>query len=153
MKCDLLCFDWQLSLLARPPHPPRTPSINLPLSLPSSSHSREANPLGLGSDKGPPRARALPARPPPPSRDAQVDMAKARKIIGEGKGISGNVDPLVLLGPEAKIRESVRTCVSRFFYQKNKKPYIRTLETRGSWARGQNPRVCAQVCKKPESTP
>ena len=43
----------------------------------------------------------------------QVDMAKARKIIGSGKGISGNVDPLVLLGPEAKIRESVRNCVSR----------------------------------------
>ena len=41
-------------------------------------------------------------------------MAKARKIIGNGKGISGNVDPLVLLGPEEKIRESVRTCVSRF---------------------------------------
>jgi len=39
-------------------------------------------------------------------------MAKARKIIGS-KGISGNVDPLVLLGPEAGIRESVRNCVSR----------------------------------------
>jgi hypothetical protein len=74
-------------------------------------------------------------------------MAKARKIIGSGKGISGNVDPLVLLGPEAKIRESVRTCVSRFCPdQKNtKKSYKRTFETRGSWDGGQNPRVCAHV--------
>ena len=47
-------------------------------------------------------------------------MAKARKIIGSGKGISGNVDPLVLLGPEAKIRESVRTCVSRLFFHPKK---------------------------------
>jgi uroporphyrinogen-III decarboxylase len=39
-------------------------------------------------------------------------MAKARKALGS-KGISGNVDPLVLLGPEEHIRQSVRTCVSR----------------------------------------
>ena len=39
-------------------------------------------------------------------------MAMARKTLGK-KGISGNVDPLVLLGPEETIRQSVRTCVSR----------------------------------------
>jgi len=44
--------------------------------------------------------------------DWQVDIAKARKTLG-GKGISGNVDPLVLLGPEEQIRRSVRNCVSR----------------------------------------
>ena len=40
-------------------------------------------------------------------------MAKARQIVPQGKGISGNVDPLVLLGPEEKIRSEVRKCVSR----------------------------------------
>jgi hypothetical protein len=100
-----------------PPPPPSSPSIYLPSSLLTSSHSREANPWDLGSNKGPPPPHThTQTRLPPPPRDAQVDMAKARKIIGSGKGISGNVDPLVLLGPEAKIRESVRTCVSRFFF-------------------------------------
>ena len=45
--------------------------------------------------------------------DWKVDMAKARQIVPQGKGISGNVDPLVLLGPEEKIRSEVRKCVSR----------------------------------------
>jgi uroporphyrinogen-III decarboxylase len=35
--------------------------------------------------------------------DWSVDMAQARKILGN-KPVSGNVDPLVLLGPEDKVR-------------------------------------------------
>jgi uroporphyrinogen-III decarboxylase len=46
--------------------------------------------------------------------DWKVDMAKARQIIPASKGISGNVDPLVLLGPEETIRSEVRKCVSRW---------------------------------------
>jgi len=44
--------------------------------------------------------------------DWGVDMAQARKTLGD-KPVSGNVDPLVLLGPEAKIRESVRECITK----------------------------------------
>ena len=39
-----------------------------------------------------------------------VELALAKAIPGELL----YVDPLVLLGPEAKIRESVRNCVSRW---------------------------------------
>lgn len=45
--------------------------------------------------------------------DWAVDMAEARKRLGAGVPISGNVDPLVLLGPEEKIRESVRDCIRK----------------------------------------
>jgi len=45
--------------------------------------------------------------------DWAVDMAEARRILGPGVPISGNVDPLVLMGPEEKIRESVRDCIRK----------------------------------------
>jgi len=45
--------------------------------------------------------------------DWKVDMAVARQTLGADVRVSGNVDPLVLLGPENKIREAVRDCVSK----------------------------------------
>eukprot|EP00960_Hanusia_phi_P013358 390990-Hanusia_phi.AAC.3 len=39
-------------------------------------------------------------------------MATARKTLGD-KPISGNVDPLILMGKEEKIREAVRDCVHK----------------------------------------
>eukprot|EP00293_Proteomonas_sulcata_P020737 CAMPEP_0184304590 /NCGR_PEP_ID=MMETSP1049-20130417/14063_1 /TAXON_ID=77928 /ORGANISM="Proteomonas sulcata, Strain CCMP704" /LENGTH=362 /DNA_ID=CAMNT_0026616425 /DNA_START=198 /DNA_END=1286 /DNA_ORIENTATION=+ len=44
--------------------------------------------------------------------DWGVDMAEARKILGDVP-VSGNVDPLVLMGPEEGIRQAVRDCVSK----------------------------------------
>lgn len=61
--------------------------------------------------------------PPPPhvrhnepqadmiSLDQFVDMQSARQRLGLQVPVSGNVDPLVLLGPTAGIREAVRSCV------------------------------------------
>jgi len=45
--------------------------------------------------------------------DWKVDMAVARQRLGPGVRVSGNVDPLVLLGPESKIRAAVRDCVTK----------------------------------------
>ncbi len=47
--------------------------------------------------------------------DWSVDMAQARKILGD-KPVSGNVDPLVLLGPENKVRR-VYVCVCIYMYR------------------------------------
>mmetsp|Transcript_26760 Transcript_26760/g.67555 ORF Transcript_26760/g.67555 Transcript_26760/m.67555 type:complete len:407 (+) Transcript_26760:133-1353(+) len=44
------------------------------------------------------------------SIDWGVDMAEARKILGK-MPVSGNVDPLVLMGPEEGVREAVRECI------------------------------------------
>ncbi|EKX55115.1 plastid Uroporphyrinogen decarboxylase [Guillardia theta CCMP2712] len=44
--------------------------------------------------------------------DWKIDMATARKTLGD-KPISGNVDPLILMGKESKIREAVRDCVHK----------------------------------------
>ncbi|CAM9265926.1 unnamed protein product [Scytosiphon promiscuus] len=45
------------------------------------------------------------------SLDQFVNMRSARERLGQSVPVSGNVDPLVLLGPEDGIREAVRSCV------------------------------------------
>jgi len=43
--------------------------------------------------------------------DWAVDMAQARQRLGKDKPISGNVDPLVLLGPKEGIVQAVTDCI------------------------------------------
>lgn len=45
------------------------------------------------------------------SLDQFVSMQSARERLGASVPVSGNVDPLVLLGPTSGIREAVRSCV------------------------------------------
>ena len=45
------------------------------------------------------------------SLDQFVDMQSARRRLGADMPVSGNVDPLVLLGPEAGIRAAVHDCI------------------------------------------
>lgn len=45
------------------------------------------------------------------SLDQFVDMNSARHRLGQWKPVSGNVDPLVLLGPESGIQAAVRSCI------------------------------------------
>ena len=42
------------------------------------------------------------------SLDWSVDMAKGRQILGQERLVQGNVDPTILFGSEAQIREAVR---------------------------------------------
>eukprot|EP00281_Chroomonas_sp_CCMP1168_P013279 CAMPEP_0206285132 /NCGR_PEP_ID=MMETSP0047_2-20121206/41149_1 /ASSEMBLY_ACC=CAM_ASM_000192 /TAXON_ID=195065 /ORGANISM="Chroomonas mesostigmatica_cf, Strain CCMP1168" /LENGTH=402 /DNA_ID=CAMNT_0053715641 /DNA_START=71 /DNA_END=1279 /DNA_ORIENTATION=- len=44
--------------------------------------------------------------------DWEVDMKVARETLGQDVPICGNVDPLVLMGPHEKIRQSVRDCIT-----------------------------------------
>lgn len=43
--------------------------------------------------------------------DQFVDMRSARQRLGHSVPVSGNVDPLVLLGPTAAIEDTVRRCI------------------------------------------
>lgn len=45
------------------------------------------------------------------SLDQFVNMRSARERLGRGVPVSGNVDPLVLLGPKAGIQDAVQTCI------------------------------------------
>lgn len=45
------------------------------------------------------------------SLDQFVNMRSARERLGTSVPVSGNVDPLVLLGPASGIKEAVRSCV------------------------------------------
>lgn len=45
------------------------------------------------------------------SLDQFVDIKSARERLGHTVPVSGNVDPLVLLGPKAGIEEAVLSCV------------------------------------------
>jgi uroporphyrinogen decarboxylase len=45
------------------------------------------------------------------SLDQFVDLAVARERLGASMPVSGNVDPLLLLGPEAGIKAAVQDCV------------------------------------------
>lgn len=45
------------------------------------------------------------------SLDQFVNMRSARERLGSSVPVSGNVDPLVLLGPAGGIKEAVRSCV------------------------------------------
>lgn len=45
------------------------------------------------------------------SLDQFVNMKSARERLGHGVPVSGNVDPLVLLGPTVGIKEAVVSCV------------------------------------------
>lgn len=45
------------------------------------------------------------------SLDQFVDMRLARQRLGQAVPVSGNVDPLVLLGPELGIKDAVTSCV------------------------------------------
>lgn len=45
------------------------------------------------------------------SLDQFVDMRSARERLGHSVPVSGNVDPLVLLGPTAGIKDAVTSCV------------------------------------------
>ncbi|CAM9122350.1 unnamed protein product [Chrysoparadoxa australica] len=47
------------------------------------------------------------------SLDQYVDMSNARKRLGADVPVSGNVDPLVLMGPEAGIVEAVHDCIDQ----------------------------------------
>lgn len=44
--------------------------------------------------------------------DWGVDIASARQILGPSRAVSGNIDPLVLFGPEAAIRAEVRNVIN-----------------------------------------
>ncbi|EFN58717.1 hypothetical protein CHLNCDRAFT_140365 [Chlorella variabilis] len=43
--------------------------------------------------------------------DWECTMAGARQAMGAGRTLQGNVDPMVLFGPEAAIREAVTRCL------------------------------------------
>lgn len=45
------------------------------------------------------------------SLDWRVGMREARKVLGEGVNVAGNIDPLVLFAPESDIRAEVRRCI------------------------------------------
>lgn len=45
------------------------------------------------------------------SLDQFVDMRSARERLGHGVPVSGNVDPLILLGPTTGIEEAVQSCI------------------------------------------
>lgn len=45
------------------------------------------------------------------SLDQFVNMKSARERLGQGIPVSGNIDPLVLLGPASCVKDAVRTCV------------------------------------------
>jgi uroporphyrinogen decarboxylase len=47
------------------------------------------------------------------SVDWRVDLAEARKILGRGVALQGNVDPAVLLGSEESIREAAREAIEQ----------------------------------------
>ncbi|CAI5465347.1 unnamed protein product [Closterium sp. Yama58-4] len=45
--------------------------------------------------------------------DWGTDMAEARRVFGSDAVLQGNVDPMVLFGPEASIRAAVADCLSK----------------------------------------
>jgi len=45
--------------------------------------------------------------------DWSVDMAEARKILGEDIPISGNIDPTILFGSQDQIEAAVRDCIDK----------------------------------------
>lgn len=45
--------------------------------------------------------------------DWAVDMAEARKILGDDVAISGNLDPTILFGTKEQIEEAVRDCIDK----------------------------------------
>lgn len=45
------------------------------------------------------------------SLDQFVNIKSARQRLGQNIPVSGNVDPLVLLGPAAGIKEAVTSCI------------------------------------------
>ena len=45
--------------------------------------------------------------------DWRIDMATARKILGNNKIVSGNVDPTILLGPSEGIVKAVDDCIAK----------------------------------------
>jgi uroporphyrinogen decarboxylase len=45
--------------------------------------------------------------------DWHVDMAEARKILGEDIPISGNIDPTILFGSKEQIEQAVRDCIDK----------------------------------------
>jgi uroporphyrinogen decarboxylase len=47
------------------------------------------------------------------SLDWRTDLAEARRKLGSGIALQGNVDPNILLGPEKAIRESAREAVEK----------------------------------------
>ncbi len=47
------------------------------------------------------------------SVDWRVDLAEARKILGSGVALQGNVDPAVLLGSEESIREAAQAAIEQ----------------------------------------
>lgn len=47
------------------------------------------------------------------SVDWNTDLAEARRKLGDKMALQGNIDPQVLLGPEARIREAVREAVEK----------------------------------------
>ncbi len=47
------------------------------------------------------------------SVDWRTDLAEARRFLGTRVALQGNVDPAVLLGPEATVRKATRECVEK----------------------------------------
>jgi uroporphyrinogen decarboxylase len=47
------------------------------------------------------------------SVDWRVDLAEARRRLGNGAALQGNIDPCVLLGPEEAIRDAVRVAIEK----------------------------------------
>eukprot|EP00567_Pseudictyota_dubia_P006474 CAMPEP_0197441406 /NCGR_PEP_ID=MMETSP1175-20131217/7674_1 /TAXON_ID=1003142 /ORGANISM="Triceratium dubium, Strain CCMP147" /LENGTH=420 /DNA_ID=CAMNT_0042971669 /DNA_START=100 /DNA_END=1362 /DNA_ORIENTATION=+ len=45
--------------------------------------------------------------------DWSVDMAEARKILGEDIPVSGNIDPTILFGTKEQIEQAVRDCIDK----------------------------------------
>jgi uroporphyrinogen decarboxylase len=45
--------------------------------------------------------------------DWAVDMAQARKVLGEDIAISGNIDPSILFGTKEQIEVAVRDCIDK----------------------------------------
>lgn len=45
------------------------------------------------------------------SLDQFVDIKSARERLGRSVPVSGNVDPLVLLGPKGGIEDAVQSCI------------------------------------------
>jgi uroporphyrinogen decarboxylase len=47
------------------------------------------------------------------SVDWRVDLAEARKVLGEHVALQGNVDPALLLGPQEGVRRAAREAIER----------------------------------------
>ena len=106
MACDVISLDWAVrssptrsDLIT--PDPTRCDPCP---SDPIPSHPIPSHPIPPGP---------FPDRTEQSHPTAQVDMTVAKKTLGEGRLLQGNVDPTLLFGSADQIRKGVADCVAK----------------------------------------